>query len=170
MMEHDRRLPPRADPRALRAVSDRLSPRPGGAHARRFSFRCSRGLNGGTFVLRIEDTDVERSSEEMVTGLLDGLRWLGLETGTRARRLGASRAVFSRSQRTRTLSRARHSRGWSRTGRAYCFFCSAETLQKKRDDARARGQSTQYDRTCLVARAPRRSRGSKRPARHAQSA
>src|ERR1700676_4670617 len=35
--------------------------------------------HGGIFVLRIEDTDVERSSSDMVEGILDGLRWLGLE-------------------------------------------------------------------------------------------
>jgi len=35
--------------------------------------------HGGTFVLRIEDTDVERSSTDMVAGILDGLRWLGLD-------------------------------------------------------------------------------------------
>jgi glutamyl-tRNA synthetase len=35
--------------------------------------------HGGTFILRIEDTDAERSSGEMVTGILDGMRWLGLD-------------------------------------------------------------------------------------------
>jgi glutamyl-tRNA synthetase len=40
---------------------------------------CIARRHGGTFILRIEDTDVERSQAEMVTGILDGLRWLGID-------------------------------------------------------------------------------------------
>jgi glutamyl-tRNA synthetase len=50
----------------------------GGARTALFNYLYAR-RHGGTFVLRIEDTDVERSSADMVTGILDGLRWLGLE-------------------------------------------------------------------------------------------
>src|ERR1700687_5567519 len=50
----------------------------GGARTALFNWLYAR-RHGGTFVLRIEDTDTERSSTEMVTGILDGLRWLGLE-------------------------------------------------------------------------------------------
>jgi glutamyl-tRNA synthetase len=50
----------------------------GGARTALFNWLFARHL-GGTFVLRIEDTDVERSSTDMVTGILDGLRWLGLD-------------------------------------------------------------------------------------------
>ena len=50
----------------------------GGARTALFNWLYAR-RHGGVFVLRIEDTDVERSSEEMVTGILDGLRWLGLD-------------------------------------------------------------------------------------------
>src|SRR6476620_7472264 len=50
----------------------------GGARTALFNWLFAR-RQGGTFVLRIEDTDVERSSAEMVEGILDGLRWLGLE-------------------------------------------------------------------------------------------
>jgi glutamyl-tRNA synthetase len=49
----------------------------GGARTALFNWLYARRF-GGTFVLRIEDTDVERSSADMVTGILDGLRWLGL--------------------------------------------------------------------------------------------
>jgi glutamyl-tRNA synthetase len=49
----------------------------GGARTALFNWLYAR-RHGGTFVLRIEDTDVERSSADMVTGILDGLRWLGL--------------------------------------------------------------------------------------------
>src|SRR5687768_13835160 len=50
----------------------------GGARTALFNWLFAR-RHGGVFVLRIEDTDVERSSNEMVTGILDGLRWLGLD-------------------------------------------------------------------------------------------
>src|SRR5687767_15927755 len=50
----------------------------GGARTALFNWLYAR-RHGGAFVLRIEDTDVERSSNEMVTGILDGLRWLGLD-------------------------------------------------------------------------------------------
>ena len=50
----------------------------GGARTALFNWLYAR-RHGGVFVLRIEDTDVERSSTDMVTGILDGLRWLGLD-------------------------------------------------------------------------------------------
>lgn len=50
----------------------------GGARTALFNWLYAR-RHGGAFILRIEDTDVTRSSEEMVTGILDGLRWLGLD-------------------------------------------------------------------------------------------
>jgi glutamyl-tRNA synthetase len=50
----------------------------GGARTALFNWLYAR-RHGGAFVLRIEDTDVQRSSDEMVTGILDGLRWLGLD-------------------------------------------------------------------------------------------
>ena len=50
----------------------------GGARTALFNWLYAR-RHGGVFILRIEDTDVERSSAEMVTGILDGLRWLGMD-------------------------------------------------------------------------------------------
>ena len=50
----------------------------GGARTALYNWALAKRL-GGTFVLRIEDTDVERSSAEMITGILDGLRWLGID-------------------------------------------------------------------------------------------
>lgn len=66
------------------SVRVRFAPSPtgylhiGGARTALFNWLYAR-RHGGAFVLRIEDTDVERSSEEMVSGILDGLRWLGLD-------------------------------------------------------------------------------------------
>src|SRR4029450_9028137 len=50
----------------------------GGARTALFNWLYAR-RHGGVFILRIEDTDVERSSAEMVTGILDGMRWLGID-------------------------------------------------------------------------------------------
>ena len=50
----------------------------GGARTALFNWLYARH-HGGVFVLRIEDTDVERSSREMVSGILDGMKWLGLD-------------------------------------------------------------------------------------------
>ena len=50
----------------------------GGARTALFNWLYAR-RHGGVFVLRIEDTDVERSSADMVTGIFDGLRWLGID-------------------------------------------------------------------------------------------
>ena len=50
----------------------------GGARTALFNWLYAR-RTGGVFVLRIEDTDVERSSADMVTGILEGMRWLGLD-------------------------------------------------------------------------------------------
>jgi glutamyl-tRNA synthetase len=50
----------------------------GGARTALFNWLCAR-RHGGAFVLRIEDTDAERSSWDMVSGIVDGLRWLGLD-------------------------------------------------------------------------------------------
>src|SRR5918992_1824432 len=118
----------------------------GGARTALFNWLLAR-RHGGTFVLRIEDTDVERSSEEMVTGILDGLRWLGLDWDE-GPAVGGPHAPYFQSERLERY-RALASR-LVEDGHAYYCYCSAEALQKKRDDAQARGGSTQYDRTCLT--------------------
>src|ERR1700731_4409044 len=50
----------------------------GGARTALFNWLFARH-HGGTLVLRIEDTDLERSTDEMIAGILEGMRWLGLD-------------------------------------------------------------------------------------------
>ena len=94
----------------------------GGARTALFNWLFAR-RHGGVFVLRIEDTDVERSSQEMVEGILDGLRWLGLDWDE-GPLVGGSYAPYFQSERGdryRTMA--------SRLvadGRAYSCFCKAE--------------------------------------------
>jgi glutamyl-tRNA synthetase len=69
----------------------------GGARTALFNWLYAR-RHGGTFILRIEDTDVERSSADMVTGILDGLRWLGL-TWDEGPEVGGPHGPYFQSQR-----------------------------------------------------------------------
>ena len=116
----------------------------GGARTALFNWLYAR-RHGGTFVLRIEDTDTGRSSWEMVTGIVDGLRWLGLDWDE-GPDVGGPHAPYFQSQRVeiyRTLAEKLVS-----DGRAYYCYCSAELIQEKRQAAQASGGGWVYDRTC----------------------
>ena len=69
----------------------------GGARTALFNWLYAR-RHGGTFILRIEDTDIERSQAEMVTGILDGLRWLGIDWDE-GPEVGGPHAPYYQSQR-----------------------------------------------------------------------
>ncbi len=69
----------------------------GGARTALFNWLYARH-HGGTFILRIEDTDVERSQAEMVTGILDGLRWLGIDWDE-GPQIGGPHAPYFQSER-----------------------------------------------------------------------
>jgi glutamyl-tRNA synthetase len=110
----------------------------GGARTALFNWLFARHA-GGVFILRIEDTDFERSSEDMVQGILDGMRWLGLEW---------DEGPFFQSQRLplyqATAERLRQS------GHAYYCFCTREELDQRRTAAVAAGKPPMYDRRCRV--------------------
>jgi glutamyl-tRNA synthetase len=116
----------------------------GGARTALFNWLYAR-REGGTFVLRIEDTDAERSSWEMVAGIVDGLRWLGLDWDE-GPDVGGPHAPYFQSERIDGY-RARAER-LVQEGRAYYCYCSPEVLQQKRQAAEAAGGGWLYDRTC----------------------
>src|SRR4051812_10670784 len=118
----------------------------GGARTALFNWLFAR-RHGGTFVLRIEDTDAERSSWEMVTGIVDGLRWLGLDWDE-GPDVGGPHDPYFQSQRIDGY-RARVDQLVA-AGRAYYCYCSTATLQEKRQAAEAAGGGWIYDRTCLA--------------------
>ncbi|MGH9326948.1 MAG: glutamate--tRNA ligase [Terriglobia bacterium] len=92
---------------------------------------------GGAFILRIEDTDLDRSRPELVTGILESLERLGLRW---------DEGPYFQSQRVaRYLEIARH---LEKSGWAYPCFCSAEVLQAKRERARAEHRAWKYDGHC----------------------
>jgi len=118
----------------------------GGARTALFNWLYAR-RHGGVFVLRIEDTDVERSSADMVTGILDGLTWLGIDWDE-GPVTGGPHAPYFQSQR---LARYRDAAArLVETGRAYYCFCTPERLAAERERAEARGDAWQYDRACLA--------------------
>ena len=117
----------------------------GGARTALFNWLYAR-RRGGTFLLRIEDTDVERSSQDMVTGILDGLRWLGL-TWDEGPEVSGPHAPYFQSER---LDRYRVAAArLVAEGHAYFCYCSPERLAEERERAEARGEAWQYDRVCL---------------------
>jgi glutamyl-tRNA synthetase len=92
---------------------------------------------GGKFILRIEDTDAERSTEESIRGILDGLRWLGV-TWDEGPYFQSAFADEHRQAARQLLA----------TGHAYRCFCSPEELERKREIARQQKQDFRYDGTC----------------------
>jgi len=118
----------------------------GGARTALFNWLYAR-RHGGTFVLRIEDTDAERSSWEMVTGIVDGMRWLGLDWDE-GPDIGGPHEPYFQSQRLAQY-RDMASR-LVRDGHAYYCYCSPESIQQKRQSAEAAGSAWMYDRACCA--------------------
>ena len=108
----------------------------GGARTALFNWLFARHT-GGTFILRIEDTDFERSSEEMVEGILEGMRWLGLTW---------DEGPFFQSQRLE-LYKATAAKILA-SGEAYPCFCTKEELEQRRKEAAEAGRPLMYDRRC----------------------
>ncbi len=127
------------------AIRVRFAPSPtgflhvGGARTALFNWLFAR-RHGGTFILRIEDTDVQRSSEQMVRAILDGLTWLGL--------------TWDEGPHFQSRDRDRHVATALRLleeGKAYRCWCDPKALEAKREAAEARGVAAwKYDRTCLA--------------------
>jgi glutamyl-tRNA synthetase len=108
----------------------------GGARTALFNWLFARHT-GGVFILRIEDTDFERSSEDMVQGILDGMRWLGMKW---------DEGPFFQSQRL-PLYRAT-AETMRQSGHAYYCFCTKDELEQRRTAAVAAGRPPMYDRRC----------------------
>jgi glutamyl-tRNA synthetase len=118
----------------------------GGARTALFNWLLAR-RQGGSFVLRIEDTDVERSSPEMVDGILDGLRWLGLDWDE-GPLVGGAFAPYFQSER---LDRHRAvAEALVQGGHAYHCYCTPEELKARREEAEAQGRAWRYDRACCA--------------------
>jgi glutamyl-tRNA synthetase len=108
----------------------------GGARTALFNWLFAR-QQGGTFVLRIEDTDQARSTDEATQAILESLEWLGLNW---------DEGPFFQSQRTEIYRQ--YIDDLIAKGKAYYCHCSPELLDQKRTLARAEGRKPKYDGTC----------------------
>ncbi|MYN42180.1 glutamate--tRNA ligase [Duganella sp. FT109W] len=128
-------------PAPAKPVRTRFAPSPtgylhlGGARTALYSWAFARHF-GGTFVLRIEDTDLERSTPEAVQAIIEGMAWLGLNH---------DEGPFYQMQR---MDRYREVVGQMlEAGTAYHCYSSPEEVQAMRDRATAAGQKPRYDGT-----------------------
>jgi nondiscriminating glutamyl-tRNA synthetase len=99
----------------------------------------------GTFILRIEDTDVERSTRESEDAILEDLRWLGL-TWDEGPDIGGSRGPYRQSERLH-LYRS-YANELLHAGQAYYCFCTPRQLEAERVAALASGLPPRYSGTC----------------------
>jgi glutamyl-tRNA synthetase len=123
-------------------VRTRFAPSPtgylhvGGARTALFSWLYAR-KHGGQFILRIEDTDLERSSEESVNAILEGMTWLGLtyDEGPfyQTHRFDRYKAIIEQ---------------LFEQGDAYHCYCSKESLNDMREKQRANKEKPRYDGRC----------------------
>ena len=126
----------------MTVVRTRFSPSPtgalhlGGAHTALFNWLIARHF-GGTFILRIEDTDKERSQEKFVTEILEAMNWLGL-TWDEGPYRQSERLPIYHDYIKRLVER----------GAAYYCNCPPQDLEARRQAALARGEKPKYDGHC----------------------
>ncbi len=108
----------------------------GGARTALYNWLIARKL-GGTFVLRVEDTDRERSTQEYVDSIMKAMEWLGLNW---------DEGPFFQTQRLDIY--LEHKNKLLAEGKAYRCYCTAEELEDKRKKAMAEGRKPKYDGKC----------------------
>ncbi|MFQ5810917.1 MAG: glutamate--tRNA ligase, partial [Armatimonadota bacterium] len=101
--------------------------------------------HGGTFILRIEDTDEARSTEESLAAILDGFRWIGL-VWDEGPDVGGPYAPYIQSERLEIYEQ--HFETLLADGTAYRCFCAPEELAERRKQMTAAGAPPMYDRRC----------------------
>ena len=116
----------------------------GGARTALFNWLWARRM-GGTFILRIEDTDKERSSKEAVDAILDSMRWLGLDWDE-GPVVGGPHPPYFQTERL-DLYRA-HAEKLLKEGKAYACYCTREELDVQRKAAEAKKIQFRYPGTC----------------------
>lgn len=131
------------------SITTRFAPSPtgylhvGGARTALFSWLYAR-KHGGKFILRIEDTDLERSTQESVNAILEGMTWLGL---------GSDEGPFYQSQRFERYKEIIQQ--LLAQGDAYYCYCSKEELEQLRTEQMANKQKPRYNGKCRDAGEPR---------------
>ncbi|MGQ9705998.1 MAG: glutamate--tRNA ligase [bacterium] len=134
-----------------REIRVRFAPSPtgylhvGGARTALFNYLFARN-NNGRFILRIEDTDRERSDIELVRAILDGLSWLGL-TYDEGPEVGGSYGPYFQSERKEIYRK--HIEILRRKGHLYPCFCAPNELEERRSIAQKERRAYKYERTCI---------------------
>lgn len=132
------------------SVRVRFAPSPtghlhiGGARTAIYNWAFAR-RSGGVFILRIDDTDPERSTDENTDAILRSLKWLGIDWDEGPELGGPVGPYF---QTARAASYLQALETLKSAGAAYPCFCTPDELEAKRGDARATGGTAGYDRTC----------------------
>jgi glutamyl-tRNA synthetase len=116
----------------------------GGARTALFNWLWARHT-GGAFVLRIEDTDRERSTREAVQAILDGMRWLGMDWDE-GPEVGGPHGPYFQTDRL-DLYRT-YAERLIREGKAYACYCTKEDLDAQRKRAEAEKRQFRYPGTC----------------------
>jgi len=130
-------------------VRTRFAPSPtgylhiGGVRTALFSWLHAR-QHQGQFVLRIEDTDLERSTPEATAAIIEGMQWLGLDW---------DEGPFYQTQRMDRYAEVL--RQMLAAGTAYHCYCSKEEVEQMREEQRARGEKPRYDGRCRHRHEPR---------------
>ena len=117
----------------------------GGARTAIYNWAFAR-RHGGAFVLRIDDTDAERSTPQNTAAILSALRWLALDWDE-GPEVGGGHGPYFQTQRAASYTHALER--LKATGAVYPCFCSAEELTAARETARAAGTFAGYARSCL---------------------
>jgi glutamyl-tRNA synthetase len=140
------------------SVRVRFAPSPtghlhvGGARTALFNWLFARH-HGGACLLRIEDTDRDRSTDEAIHQILDAMTWLGLDWDQEGPEGdGAYRGYFRQTSRLEIYRT--HAERLLAEGRAYRCYCTPEELDARRKAAQAHGETFRYDGRCRTA-APR---------------
>ena len=141
---------------STRPMRLRFAPSPSGllhvgnARTALFNWLLARG-QGGSFILRIEDTDTERSTRASEDGICADLKWLGLNWDE-GPDLGGPFPPYRQSERLELY--ASYARTLMDTGHAYWCFCSAEQLEQERAAALAAGAAPKYSGRCRTLARP----------------
>ncbi len=116
----------------------------GSARTALFNWLFARG-RAGALILRLEDTDAERSSEEFERDIIDSLHWMGLDWDE-GPDVGGGHGPYRQSERMELYRE--HAKRLLERGRAYRCFCTPEELEVRKKAAIAQGRTWRYDRRC----------------------
>jgi len=114
----------------------------GGARTALFNWLLARH-HRGVFVLRIEDTDTSRSTDEYIEAIIRGLQWLGLDWDEGPFRQTARFDIYRH-----------YVDDLLKSGKAYYCYCTAEELEQRRKEALAEGRTPKYDNRCRFIKEP----------------